>query len=72
VCWGGQLLVGYGAIVGGLGMFGFVIWFGIVGGKPRWRVSRNHFWVLGGRCRGRIGMGLVRGGAICCGRRFVY
>ena len=66
------MLGGSRAIVGCLGMFVFVIWFGVVGNKPRCRVSRSQFWVLGERWRGRVSMGEVHGGALWCGRRFVY
>ena len=60
VCWGDLLIVGCGACVGCPGMFGFLILFGVVGGKPRWRVSRSQFLVLGGRWRDTVGMGEVR------------
>ena len=64
VCRGDQLLVGRGARVGCPDMFGFLIWFGVVRGKPRWQVSRSQFWVLGGQWRDTVGMGEVRGGVV--------
>jgi len=54
-------------------MFGFLFWFGVVGGrKPQWRVFRSQCWVLEGRWRDTVGIGEVRGGALWCGRRFLY
>ena len=35
VCWGVQLLVGCGASAECRGMFGVLVWFGVVGGRPR-------------------------------------
>jgi hypothetical protein len=53
-CWGDQLLVGCGASVGCPGVFGFLVWFGVVGGRPRWRIFLEP--VLGvGRVMARYG-----------------
>ena len=56
VCWGVRLLVGCGANVGCLGIFGFLVWFGVMGGRPRLRGFRSRLWVLVRRLLDTVGM----------------
>ena len=46
MCGGVQPLVGCGANVVRLGMFGVLIWFGVAEGTQRWQGYRIRFWVL--------------------------
>ena len=70
MCWGVQLLIGSEANVGCPSMFGFLICFGVVGGRLQCRVFRSQFWVLVGRWRDTVGMGEVCGGVLWWSRRF--
>ena len=56
VCWGVRLLVECGASEACPSMFGFLDWFGVLGGRPRLQVFRIRLWLLLGRCLYKVVM----------------
>ena len=50
------IVLGCGACAWCPGMFGFLVWLGVVGGMPRLRVFRSRLWVTVGRWLGNVGV----------------
>ena len=51
-----RLLIGRGASVECLDMFGVIVLCGVAEGMQRWQGFRIRFWVLVGRCQGMVGI----------------
>ena len=51
-------------------MYGVLVWFGVVGVKPRWQGFRIRLWVFVGQWQDMAGMEEVYGGALWLSRQF--